>query len=67
MDLTVPIPDDFVPFLNADRAELERRALEALALSAYRRGTIDKSDLGRMLGLETSQETDSFLKERNAI
>ncbi len=31
MELTVHIPDDIVPRLNADRAGLERRALEAYA------------------------------------
>ena len=67
MDIIVHIPDDIVPFLKADRAELERRTLQALALWAYRQAIIDKWKLGRMLGFENSEEADRFLQERNAL
>ena len=67
MDLIVHIPDEIIPSLQRSGSDLSRRVLEALALAEYRRGTLDKSDLGCMLGFESSNDTDHFLKERNAI
>lgn len=63
MDLVLRIPDEIVPRLNADRAGLERRALEALALEEYRSGRISDAQLSTMLGFSTVNETDGFLKE----
>lgn len=65
MDLIVPIPDDIVPRLDADRAGLERRALEALVAEEYRLGHLNKPDLRRLLGFETSDQIDSFLKNHS--
>jgi len=41
---------------------LSRRALEALVAGEYRQGHLTKPDLRRLLGLETSDQIDSFLK-----
>jgi hypothetical protein len=38
MDLTVHIPDDIAPRLQAAGGDLSRRALEALALEEYKPG-----------------------------
>lgn len=67
MDLIVPIPDDIVPRLNADRAGLERRAFEALVAEEYRLGHLHKPDLRRLLGFETSMEIDGFLKAHGVM
>ncbi len=62
MNLTVRIPDDVAQRLGASSVDLERRALEALVAEEYRAGRLDKPDLRRLLGFETSYEIDGFLK-----
>jgi len=60
MNLTVHIPDDLAERLgNPD--ELERRAVEALALEEYKLGHMTRAELRRLLGLETAIELDVFL------
>ena len=62
MDLTVQIPDDLA-YRMGDGSDLPRRALEALAAEEYKRGRLTKPDLRRLLGFETSDQIDAFLKE----
>ena len=62
MNLTVKIPDDVAERLSAAGGDLSRRALEALVAEEYRQGNLTKPDLRRVLGLETSDQIDSFLK-----
>jgi hypothetical protein len=62
MHLTVEIPDDVAQRLNAAGGDLSRRALEALVAEEYRQGHLEKPDLRRLLGLETSDQIDSFLR-----
>jgi hypothetical protein len=64
MDVTVQIPDDLATRLSAGGRDLSRRAVEALAVEEYRSGRLTKPDLRRWLGLETSDQLDSFLKAR---
>lgn len=63
MNVTVRIPDDLAKRLAPDGGDIERRALEALALEEYRAGRLTKPELRRMLGFETRAELDGFLKE----
>ena len=66
MELTVHIPDDIAERLGeAVNHDLSRRALEALLAEEYRLGRLDKPDLRRLLGFETSYEIDGFLKAHN--
>ena len=66
MELTVHIPDDIAERLGEGANEgLSRRALEALLADEYRLGRLDKPDLRRLLGFETSYEIDGFLKAHN--
>ena len=66
MDLTVQIPDDIAERLGATiNGDLARRALEALLAEEYRLGHLNKPDLRRLLGFETSYEIDGFLKAHN--
>jgi hypothetical protein len=62
MELTVQIPDDVAERLSAAGGDLSRRALEALVAEEYKQGHLTKLDLRRMLGFETSDQIDSFLK-----
>nr|WP_294555760.1 UPF0175 family protein [uncultured Rhodopila sp.] len=61
MNLTVSIPDDLARRLEADGADLSRRALEALASEEYRAGRLTKPELRQLLGYETIYELDAFL------
>jgi len=62
MNLNVEIPDDVAERLNAVGGDLSRRALEALVAEEYRQGHLTKSDVRRLLSLESSQDIDNFLK-----
>jgi len=63
MNLVVRIPDDLAERLGAD-GDVERQALEALAVEAYRAGRLTKPELRRMLGFATRGALDGFLKAR---
>jgi hypothetical protein len=66
MELTLHIPDDIAERLgDSISADLSRRALEALVAEEYRLGHLNKPDLRRLLGFETSYEIDGFLKAHN--
>ena len=66
MELTVHIPDDIAERLVGSVSDdLSRRALEALLAEEYRLGHLNKPDLRRLLGSETSYEIDGFLKAHN--
>lgn len=67
MNVTVPIPDDLAARLGGSEAELGRRALQALAVEAYRAGRLTRPELRRLLGLETRPELDGFLKARGVV
>jgi hypothetical protein len=62
VELTVQIPDDVAVRLNAAGGDLSRRALEALVAEEYRQNRLTKPDLRRVLGFETSDQIDMFLK-----
>ena len=61
MDVTVHIPDDLARRLGT-AGEVERRALEALALEEYKLGHLTKPELQRLLGFGTRDALDGFLK-----
>jgi Uncharacterised protein family (UPF0175) len=60
MDITVRIPDDLARRLSSP-GELERRALEALALEEYKLGHLTRPELRRLLGFGTRAALDEFL------
>lgn len=62
MNLTVEIPDDVARRLSAAGGDLSRRALEALVAEEYRQGRLTKPDLRRLLGFDTSDQIDGFLR-----
>jgi hypothetical protein len=62
MNVTMQIPDDIATRLGASGDDLSRRALEALVVEEYRQGHLTKPDLRRLLGFDTSDQIDGFLK-----
>jgi len=62
MHLTMEIPDDVAQRLHEAGGDLPRRALEALLAEEYRQGHLTKPDLRRVLGFETSDQIDGFLR-----
>ncbi|HEU0157473.1 MAG TPA: UPF0175 family protein [Stellaceae bacterium] len=61
MEITLHIPDELADLLDTT-GDIERRALEALALAEYQAGQLTRPDLRRLLGFETRYELDGFLK-----
>ena len=66
MDVTVHIPDELARRLGT-AGELERRALEALALEEYKLGHLTKPELRRLLGFGTRDALDGFLKAHDVF
>ena len=62
MDLTVEIPDDIARRLRESGEDLPRRALEGLALEAYKDRLLTDAELLRLLGFGSRWELDGFLK-----
>lgn len=61
MNAILRIPYDLAERLGSP-SELERKALEALALEEFKGGRLTKAELRRLLGFETRVELDGFLK-----
>jgi predicted HTH domain antitoxin len=64
--VSLELPDDVAERLEQGGRDLARRALEALALEAYRAGEITAAQVQQMLGLASRWETEAFLKDRQA-
>jgi predicted HTH domain antitoxin len=59
MQITVELPDDL-----AQHANPVREALEAFAIEGYRSGALSAYQTRVLLGFETRDEFDGFLKRR---
>ena len=66
MDITLHIPDELARLLGSTD-EIERRALEALALEEYKFGHLTKPELRRLLGFGTRAKLDEFLKAHDVF
>ncbi len=66
MSLTIELPESIAAQLQTNWGDLSRRALEALAVEAYRAELVSQSQVGEILGLNF-WETERFLKERRAF
>ena len=62
--VAVHIPAALADRLGGPGADLDRQALEALAVRAYQAGELTAYELRLMLGIETRHELDGFLKAR---
>jgi hypothetical protein len=65
-EITVRIPEELARRVSAED-EVERRVLEALALDEYRRGHLDRAELGRLLGFDTQARLDAFLAAHEVV
>ena len=62
MQVTVEIPDQFVPFLVPEGKDAERRLLEDTVASAYRERRLTMEQVRQLLGFNTRMEVDPFLQ-----
>jgi len=61
MEITLRIPDELARLLGRT-GDIERRALETLALDEFKRGHLTKAALRRVLRFGTRYQLDGFLK-----
>ena len=61
--VTLQLPDDLSAFLCGSGQDLQRAALEAIALEAYRERKLSTPQLRRLLGYHTRMQVHAFLKE----
>lgn len=63
MHLTIDLPPDISEVLQARWGDMSRRALEAVAVEAYRTGVLSESQIKRLLGFENRLQVHALLKE----
>lgn len=66
MNVAIEIPDDIGRVLAGQAGDLSKAVLEAVAVEAYRSGTITPAQVQQMLGLRSRWETESFLRRAEA-
>jgi hypothetical protein len=62
MQITLDLPEEIARNLGADARSVERAALEGIALEGVRSGRLSRGQVRRLLGYETRDEVDGFLK-----
>jgi predicted HTH domain antitoxin len=67
MNVAIEIPDDIGQLLGDQAGDVSRAVLEAVAVEAYRSGTITPAQVQQMLGLGSRWETESFLRRAEAF
>lgn len=65
MQVTANIPDDVLQQLIRAGQDPSRAVLELAVVEAYREGRISEPQLMVVLGIETRDELDGFLKARD--
>lgn len=63
MQLSIELPEDIVRTLQEKWGDLSRHTVEALAIEGYRTRVLTRSQVARLLNLETRMEVDAFLKK----
>jgi predicted HTH domain antitoxin len=66
VNVAIEIPDEIGRALGAHAGDVSRAVLEAVAVEAYRSGTITPAQVQEMLGLRSRWETESFLRRADA-
>jgi predicted HTH domain antitoxin len=64
--VAIEIPDDIGRMLAGQAGDLSKAVLEAVAVEAYRSGTITPGQVQQMLGLRSRWETEAFLRRAEA-
>jgi predicted HTH domain antitoxin len=67
VNVAIDIPDDIGQVLAAQAGGVSRAVLEAVAIEAYRSGTITPARVQQMLGLRSRWDTESFLRRAEAF
>ena len=62
MQVTVEIPDSFVPYLVPEGKDAARRLLEDTVAAAYRERRLTMEQVRQILGFATRMEVDPFLQ-----
>ena len=62
--VTLDLSEELSTFLAASGHNIERAALEAIALEAYRENNLSTAQLRRLLGYRTRTQVHAFLKQR---
>lgn len=62
MQVTVEIPDQFLPFLVAEGTDVPRKVLEDTVAQAYRERRLSMEQVRQILGFGTRMEVDPFLQ-----
>jgi Uncharacterised protein family (UPF0175) len=65
MQVTVDIPDEMAQRLTPQGQDLARTTVEAVAIEGCRSGALSAYQTRRLLGFETRNELDGFLKAHN--
>ena len=63
MQLILSLPDELSAALSTSGQDLSRAAFEAIALEAYRERKLTTAQLRRLLGFDTRDALDVFLKQ----
>lgn len=63
MQVTVDLPDDISRALEGRWPDLNRQALEAIAVEGYRTGALTENQVQRLLALDSRFEVHALLKE----
>ena len=66
MNVAIEIPDEIGRVLAGQAGDVSRAVLEAVAVEAYRAGTITPAQVQQMLGLRSRWETEAFLRRAEA-
>jgi predicted HTH domain antitoxin len=66
VNVAIEIPDDIGRVLAGKAGDVSRAVLEAVAVEAYRSGTITPAQVQQMLGFGSRWETEAFLRRAEA-
>ncbi len=66
MQITLPIPQDLEQRLQGHADALSRRAIEAVAVEAYKARLMTATEVQRLLQFPSRLATDAFLKQYEA-
>ncbi|MEW6367567.1 MAG: UPF0175 family protein [Acidobacteriota bacterium] len=65
-DVAIALPKEVAHQIESRWGNLPQRALESLAIEAYRSGIITTAEVQRMLGMDSGWDVDDFLKRAHA-
>lgn len=66
MQVTIEIPDVIAHQIQGQWQDLPQKFLEALAVEAYRSGSLTRGQIQQMLDVNSLYEVDGFLKQSGA-